>query len=409
FTATQIPYIAGRTYPPQLAGPLYPDGIPIVDETALETVIARHAVHEAYFAYSDIAYAALMSLASRAQAAGADFILPDPRRLMLKASKPVISICAVRTGAGKSQTTRHVAALLRERGLRTAVVRHPMPYGDLNAQRVQRFATVDDLTRANCTIEEREEYEPHLSRGTLVFAGVDYALILAAAEREADVLLWDGGNNDLPFFAPDLHVVVADPHRAGHERAFYPGEVNARLADVFVINKEDSADAAQVSALVQSLGALSPEAPVVHCDSLITVDDAAALKGKRVLCVEDGPTLTHGGMTFGAAVIAARQFGATPVDPRPYVTGSIAETFLQYPDIGPLLPAVGYSEAQMRDLAETIRRVVADVVLIGTPIGLTRLVTFDKPAQRVRYDLKEKGEPSLTTLVGRFLDARGRS
>ncbi len=408
FTATQIPYIAGRTYPPELAGPHYPQGVLIVDESEIERLIKTHAVREAYFAYSDIAYATLMSLASRVQAAGADFILPDPERLMLKASKPLLSICAVRTGAGKSQTTRHVAALLRERGLRVAVVRHPMPYGELRVQRVQRFATPDDLTRAKCTIEEREEYEPHLSRGTLVFAGVDYALILAAAEREADVLLWDGGNNDLPFFKPDLHIVVADPHRLGHERGYYPGEINARLADVFVINKEDSADAAAVAALVQSLAALKPGAPVVHCDSQIALDDPEAIQGKRVLCVEDGPTLTHGGMAFGAAVIAARRFGATPVDPRPFVTGSIAQAFAQYPNIGPLLPALGYSEAQIRDLAETIRRVPADLVLVGTPIDLTRVVTLDKPAQRVRYELKEKGEPSLTTLVNRFIDARGK-
>ncbi|MBI4701933.1 MAG: GTPase [Deltaproteobacteria bacterium] len=407
FTATQIPYIQGRIYPPELAGPLYPSGITIHDESLLTEIIRRERVRSVYFSYSDVGYEYVMGRAALVQSAGASFVLPDPFAAMLRAEKPVISVCAVRTGCGKSQTCRHVAGLLQQRGLRVAVVRHPMPYGDLVKQRCQRFETLADLERHDCTIEEMEEYEPHLTRGFVVYAGVDYGEILAAAQQEAEVILWDGGNNDLPFFASDLHIVVADPHRVGHERLYYPGEVNVRLADVFVINKEDSAAPGDVQTLGQSLRELNPRADVVHADSLLSVDDEAAIAGKRVLCIEDGPTLTHGEMAYGAAVIAAERFGAAEiVDPRPWLEGTLAQTFAKYPAIGPLLPAMGYSDEQFRDLAQTIARVDCDLVLVGTPIDLTRQMPIDKPMQRVRYSLKEKGEPSLTTLVGRFLDGR---
>ncbi len=408
FTATQIPYIVGRTYPPELAGPSYPRGIPIHDESELETLIQRHKIDEVYFSYSDVPYHEVMSRASLVQAAGANFVLAEPSPSMLPSEKPVISICAVRTGCGKSQTSRVVAGLLEERGLRVSVVRHPMPYGKLLEQRCQRFESLADLEKHHCTIEEMEEYEPHLMRGFLVFAGVDYAEILAAAEKEADVVLWDGGNNDLPFFRTDLHIVVADPHRAGHERLYYPGEVNARLADVFVINKEDSAKADDIRKLEASLAGLNPRADIVHANSALTIDDPEAIRGKRVLCVEDGPTLTHGEMTFGAAVLAAQRHGAAEIlDPRPWLQGTIRTTFELYPEIGPLVPAMGYSEEQIRDLGETINRSEAELVLIGTPIDLTRLVKIDKPAMRVRYDIEEKGEPTLTGRVRAFLDERG--
>ena len=330
------------------------------------------------------------------QTAGSDFILPDPLPTMLKAKKPVVSVCAVRTGCGKSQTTRAVAGFLKDRGVKVAVVRHPMPYGNLNEQRCQRFETIDDLKRHKCTIEEMEEYEPHLNEGFLVFAGVDYADILKAAQKEADVVLWDGGNNDLPFFKPDLHIVVTDPHRVGHEKSYYPGEINARMADIFVINKEDSAHPDNVRALEQSLKELNSRAKVVHANSKLTVAQADKLRGRRVLCVEDGPTLTHGEMTFGAAVIAAKRYGAAQiVDPRPWVKGTIKETFDKYPKIGTLLPAMGYSEEQIKDLSETIDRVSCDVVLIGTPIDLTRLIKINKTALRVGYDLEQKGDVRL--------------
>ena len=396
FTATQIPYIVGRTYPKELAGKLYPKGIPIHDESELESLIAKHKVREVYFSYSDVPYTVVMSRGSRVQTAGSDFILPDPLPTMLKAKKPVVSVCAVRTGCGKSQTTRAVAGFLKDRGVKVAVVRHPMPYGNLNEQRCQRFETIDDLKRHKCTIEEMEEYEPHLNEGFLVFAGVDYADILKAAQKEADVVLWDGGNNDLPFFKPDLHIVVTDPHRVGHEKSYYPGEINARMADIFVINKEDSAHPDNVRALEQSLKELNSRAKVVHANSKLTVAQADKLRGRRVLCVEDGPTLTHGEMTFGAAVIAAKRYGAAQiVDPRPWVKGTIKETFDKYPKIGTLLPAMGYSEEQIKDLSETIDRVSCDVVLIGTPIDLTRLIKINKTALRVGYDLEQKGDVRL--------------
>jgi predicted GTPase len=402
FTATQIPYIVGRTYPPELAGPLYPKGIRIYDETELARLIHDEKIQQVYFSYSDVAYPYVVGRAAIVQSAGADFILANPQQAMLPSSKPVISICAVRTGCGKSQTSRLVAELLQERGLKAAVVRHPMPYGKLIEQRCQRFEKVSDLKAADCTIEEMEEYEPHLERGFLVFAGVDYGDILQAAQSEADVVLWDGGNNDLPFFRPDLHVVVTDPHRVGHERNYYPGEVNARLADVFVINKEDSAVPENISTLQASLRNLNPKAAVVHANSQVGVDDPKAIAGKRVLCVEDGPTLT-----YGAAVIAAQRFGAAEiVDPRPWLEGTMKETFAKYPSIGRLLPAMGYSAEQIRDLEATIDRVDCDLVLIGTPIDLMRLLTIRKPAQRVRYELEEKGEPSLSAIVRQFLDTK---
>jgi predicted GTPase len=405
FTAAQIPYIVGRRYPSELAGARYPNGIPIHDESELAHLIRHEQIDEVWFSYSDVSYSYVMSRASVVQAAGADFVLPEPHDTMLRSTKPVISVCAVRTGCGKSQTTRFIAGLLKKRGLKVAVVRHPMPYGKLLEQRCQRFETLADLERHNCTIEEMEEYEPHLTQGFLVFAGVEYAEILAAAQSEADVVLWDGGNNDMPFFNPDLHIVVTDPHRVGHERGYFPGELNARLADIFVINKEDSAEPANIQALQASLGEMNPDAEIVHANSLVTVDRPDEIRGKRVLCVEDGPTLTHGEMTYGAAVIAAQRLGAAQiVDPRPWVTGSIQETFSKYPNIGPLLPAMGYSKEQIDDLEKTIHRVDADLVLIGTPIDLTRLVDLKKPTLRVRYDLEEKGSPTLSEVVNAFLD-----
>jgi len=404
FTAAQIPFITDRRYPAGLAGARYPHGIAIHDEVELEDLISAHDVDEVYFAYSDVSYESVMHKAARAQAAGASFVLGDPQRTMLTSTKPIISVCAVRTGCGKSQTTRFIANGLKALGKKVAVVRHPMPYGDLEKQRCQRFASVEDLARHRCTIEEMEEYEPHLAEGHLVFAGVDYADILHAAEKEADVVLWDGGNNDLPFFRPDLHIVVADPHRAGDERRYYPSEVNARLADVFVINKEDSAPAGSIDVLERSLKALAPHARILHAESRIVVDEPAALVGKRVLCVEDGPSLTHGGMKIGAATLAAERAGAAVlVDPRPFLRGSLVDTFGAYPDIGPLLPAMGYSDAQVQDLENTINAVDCDAVLIGTPIDLSRIVRIAKPAQRARYDLVEKAPGSLMEAVSRAL------
>ncbi len=407
FTATQIPYIVGRRYPRELAGPLYPEGIQIHDEEELPTIIREQKIQQVIFSYSDVSYKYLMNRASVVQAAGADFLVPDPYGTMLPSTKPVVAVCAVRTGCGKSQTTRFIANLLKDRGYKVAVVRHPMPYGHLLEQRCQRFETLEDLKRHNCTIEEMEEYEPHLRQGHLVFAGVDYADILTAAQKEADVILWDGGNNDVPFFKPDLHVVVTDPHRVGHEVNYYPGELNARMADVFIINKEDSAEPKNITKLHASLRELKPGAAIVHADSEVTVDDPEAIRGKKVLCVEDGPTLTHGEMTYGAAVIAAQRFGAAEIiDPRPWVEGTIKRTFEKYPDIGTLLPAMGYSQEQIDDMEATIHRVECDVVLIGTPIDLTRLVKFKKPTVRVRYDLKEKGQPNMTEIVDRFIEQR---
>jgi predicted GTPase len=397
FTATQIPNIEGRIYPPQLAGPHYPDGISILPESQLETLVREHEIDEVVFAYSDVTHEHVMHLASRALAAGASFRLLAPAQTMLASTKPVVAVCAVRTGSGKSQTTRRVAGLLREAGKRVAVLRHPMPYGDLAKQAVQRFERYEDLDAAECTIEEREEYEPHLAEGNVVFAGIDYAAILHLAEQEADVILWDGGNNDTPFVRPALHIVVVDPHRAGHELRYHPGETNLRMADVCVVNKVDSAPPEGVDAVVQSIGTHNPRAQIVLAASPIEVEEnGVKIAGKRVLAVEDGPTLTHGEMSYGAAVLAARAHGAASlVDPRPFAVGSITETFAAYPHVGELLPAMGYGRRQMEDLRETIARSDADVVLIGTPIDLRRLIELDKPALRVSYRLEELGEPTL--------------
>src|ERR671934_2433707 len=401
FTATQIPNIEGRVYPQQLAGELYPSGIPIAPEDELEALIRRHEVDEVVFAYSDVTHEHVMHLGSRALAAGASYRLLSPRETMLTSSKPVVAVCAVRTGSGKSQTTRRVAELLREVGKRVAVLRHPMPYGDLEAQAVQRFATYEDLDAAECTIEEREEYEPHLREGNLVFAGIDYAAILDAAEQEADVILWDGGNNDTPFIKPNLHIVVVDPHRPGHELRYHPGEANLRMADVCIVNKVDSAPQEGVEAVLASIREHNPLARIVRAASPFNVEgDAGEISGKRVLAIEDGPTLTHGDMTYGAAVLAAKEHGAASlVDPRPFAVGSIAETFQTYPHVGALLPAMGYGREQMEELRETIARSDADIVLIGTPIDLRRIIELDKPALRVTYRLEEIGEPTLADVL----------
>lgn len=400
FTATQIPNIEGRVYPPELAGPLYPAGIPIFAERELERLIRDEHVDEVVFSYSDVPHTSVMHQASRVLAAGADFRLLGPAATQLKSSKPVVSIGAVRTGAGKSQTTRAVASALQAQGLRVVAVRHPMPYGNLVAQTAQRFGDYDDLDEYECTIEEREEYEPHIDKGIVVFAGVDYARVLALAEAEADVVLWDGGNNDLPFFKSDLHIVVVDPHRPGHEALYHPGEANVRAADVVVINKVDTADREGIFAVRRSLEALNPNAVVIEAASPITVDDPAALRGKKVLVIEDGPTLTHGEMAYGAGWMAARRFGAAEiVDPRPYAVGSIAETYKKYPTTGAVLPAMGYGPAQVQELEATIRATPADLVLVGTPIDLRRILKLDRPAQRVRYDLQEIGHPTLADVL----------
>ncbi|HSG89331.1 MAG TPA: cyclic 2,3-diphosphoglycerate synthase [Pseudomonadales bacterium] len=400
FTATQIPNIDDRRYPPELAGPLYPSGIPIHPESELLQLIRDYDVCQVVFAYSDVPYEYVMHHAAAVQAAGADFRFLGTRRTQLHSKKPVVSICAVRTGCGKSQTTRHVASILRELGHKIAVVRHPMPYGDLRAQTVQRFAQYADLDRHKCTIEEREEYEPHLDRGNVVYAGVDYEQILRKAEEEADVILWDGGNNDLSFYRSDLHIVVADPHRPGHEARYYPGEANVRMADVLVINKVDTADHAKVMAVRNALQNLNPAAQIIEAASPLSIEDPSAIRGRRVLAIEDGPTLTHGEMPYGAAWVAARRFGAAEVvDPRPYAVGSIAQTYRKYPTTGNVLPAMGYGTTQIHELEETIRNVPCDLVLIGTPIDLRRVLKLDKPSQRVRYELQEIGQPNLRDIL----------
>lgn len=400
FTATQIPNIEGRLYPPVLAGPLYPNGIPIYPEEELPELIHRYQADEVVLAYSDISHEYVMHRASLVLAAGADFRLMGPRHTMLRSTKPVISVCAVRTGCGKSQTTRRVTQILSEAGKKTVVVRHPMPYGNLEEQIWQRFATYQDLDRYRCTIEEREEYEPHLDRGIVVYAGVDYGEILRRAEEEAEVIVWDGGNNDLPFFQPKLHIVVADPHRPGHEVAYHPGEANLRLADVVIINKVDTANPAGVDIVRQNVRRINPSAVVIEANSPVIPEEPERIRGRRVLVVEDGPTLTHGEMSYGAGVVAARRYGAEEiVDPRPYVTRSIAETFQKYPHIGTVLPAMGYGEKQIRDLEETINTVDCDLVLIATPIDLGRLLKINKPFVRVRYELEELSRPGLAELI----------
>ena len=403
FTATQIPNIDGRRYPPELAGDRYPEGIPIHPESELTRLIRELDADEVVFAYSDVSHVNVMHKASIVLAAGADFRLIGPDASMLPSEVPMVSVCAVRTGAGKSQTTRKVCRILRAKGRRVVAIRHPMPYGDLVRQRVQRFATLDDLDRHRCTIEEREEYEPHIAAGGVIYAGVDYGAILAEAEKEADVLVWDGGNNDLPFYAADLEIVVADPHRAGHETSYHPGEANLRRADVVVINKEDTADEAGIAAVRKTVRELNPTARIIDAASPIQVDDAERIRGRRVLAVEDGPTLTHGEMKYGAGVIAAMKYGAAEIiDPRPWTVGTISETFAKYPDIGALLPAMGYGDEQMRDLQATIARCPADLVLIATPIDLRRIVSIEKPALRVGYELQEIGKPDLEDVLAPF-------
>jgi predicted GTPase len=404
FTATQIPFIGDRVYPPELAGSRYPEGVRIFDESELTRLIRELEVDEVVFSYSDVSHEYVMHKGSEALAAGADFVLLGPRDTMLDATVPVVAVCAVRTGSGKSQTTRAIAGTLKDSGKKVVAVRHPMPYGNLVEQRVQRFARLEDLDRYETTIEEREEYEPHITSGTVIYAGIDYGEILEQAQAECDVLLWDGGNNDLPFYLPTVHVVVADPLRAGHETSYHPGETNLRMADVIVINKMDSASIDQVNALMTTISKVNPTAIVVKANSRVAVDDPEAIAGKRVLVVEDGPTLTHGDMKFGAGVVAARNHGAREiVDPRPWAIGTIDATFRKY-DVGPVLPAMGYSEGQLEEMEKIIDAAEADLVVIGTPIDLRRVIRIDKPAVRVRYDLEVLPDsPSLTEVLAPVL------
>ncbi|MCK5631323.1 GTPase [Candidatus Bathyarchaeota archaeon] len=400
FTATQIPGIEKRRYPPDLAGTDYPQGIPIYPEEELPKLIHNHNVSEVVFAYSDVPHEYVMHKASLVLSCGADFRLMGPASTMLESKVPVVSVCAVRTGSGKSQTSRKVAAILKKMGLRVAVVRHPMPYGDLSKQVWQRFASYKDLDIHKCTIEEREEYEPHIDKGIVVFAGVDYDRILREAEKEADIVVWDGGNNDVSFYRPDLLIVVADPHRAGHELSYYPGEVNLRMANLIVINKVDTAKPEMVKIVRRNIKKVNPEATIIEAASPITVDNPDLIKGKRVLVIEDGPTLTHGGMAYGAGVIAAKNLGATEiVDPRPYAVGSISQAFKKFQQLGPLLPALGYGEEQIRELEDTINKTPCDTVLVGTPIDLTRVLKINKPATRASYRLQESGSPTLEEIL----------
>lgn len=411
FTAAQIPDIDGRKYPAVLAGKLYPNGIPIFAESDLPKLIQEYGIDVCVFSYSDVPYSKVMAVSAVVNAAGAGFMLLGPNDTMLKSTKPVIAVCATRTGCGKSQTSRRVIELLMARGLKVVAVRHPMPYGDLTKQSVQRFATVDDLELHHCTIEEMEEYEPHVVRGNVIYAGVDYEAILREAERDpdgCDVILWDGGNNDFPFYKPDLMITVADPHRPGHEMSYYPGEVNLRMADVVIINKIDSADAAGIETVRQNIRIANPSALVVDGASPIRIDHPELVTGKRVLVVEDGPTLTHGEMKIGAGMVAAQKFGAAEiVDPRPYAVGKLAGTFRQYPEIGLLLPAMGYGKEQIRDLEKTIEATPCDSVIIGTPIDLSRILKINKPATRVHYDLQEIGQPDLNHVLDDFLKRKG--
>jgi len=400
FTATQIPNIEGRKYPKELSGSLYPEGISIYAETELIDLIRKNSIDQVVFAYSDVPHEYVMHKASLVLAAGADFRLMGTHTTQIKSNKPVVTVCAVRTGSGKSQTTRRVSKILIDLGYSVAAIRHPMPYGDLVKQRVQRFASYDDLDKHACTIEEREEYEPHLDNGVVVYAGVDYAEILAQAENEVDIILWDGGNNDLPFYVSDLAIVVADPHRAGHEISYHPGETNVNLADIFVINKVDTADPENVIKVRKSLRDLNPDAVVIEAASPLFVDEPEEIKDKRVLVIEDGPTLTHGEMKYGAGWVAARRFGASAiVDPRPYAVGSIAKTYEKYPNTGPILPAMGYGDAMVSDLEKTINHADVDMIISATPIDLTRIIKVNKPMQRVRYELQEIGQPTLRELL----------
>jgi len=404
FTATQIPGIEGRVYPPELAGKNYPNGIPIYPEEDLEKLIKEYDIDEVVFAYSDVSHEYVMHKASKVLASGADFRLMGPKTTMLKANVPVISVGAVRTGSGKSQTSRQIAKILKNKGLNVVVVRHPMPYGDLRKQVCQRFATYEDLDKYDCTIEEREEYEPHLDNGVIVYAGVDYEKILRSAEKEADVIVWDGGNNDIPFYKPDLHIVVADPHRAGHELTYHPGETNLRMSNVVIINKVDTAPMENVNRVRENIRKVNPNAIILEAASPITADNPELIRGKRVLVIEDGPTLTHGSMPYGAATILAKQLGASElVDPRPYAVGSIKEAYEEYPHLGAVLPALGYGEKQIAELNETISRTPCDVVVIGTPIDLRKLMKINKPTVRVKYELKVLGPISLEQILDNFL------
>ncbi len=408
FTAAQIPGIADRRYPASLAGPRYPDGIPIVAESELDRVVREHEVDEVVLAYSDLAYDTVMHLAAQVLATGADFRLVGPRASMLCSTRPVVAVCATRTGSGKSQTSRRIGQLLRAAGLRIALVRHPMPYGDLEAMRLQRFTSLAEIDASHPTIEEREEYEEPVRLGMTVYAGVDYEAILRRAEQDADVIVWDGGNNDFPFFAPDLFVTVADALRPGHELRYFPGEVNVRLADVVVVNKVDRAAPAAVEEVVANVRALNPTATIVRAASPVRLDPGPSLRGRRALVVEDGPTITHGGMAYGAGLVAAEAEGAIVVDPRPHATGSIAQTYARYPHIGAVLPAMGYGDAQTRDLAATIAAAIAatgcDVVISGTPVELAHVVPIDVPVRRARYELAEVGTPDLASLLAPFVE-----
>ncbi len=403
FTASQIPDIEGRKYPSSLAGKLYPDGIPIYAEEELEALIKKHGATKVYFSYSDVSHEYVMHKASQVQAAGASFVLLGPVDTMVKSKKPVVSVCAVRTGSGKSQTSRKAALILKKKGRRVAVIRHPMPYGDLAKQKVQRFATYEDMAKHECTIEEREEYEPHVKHGIVVYAGVDYEAILREAEKEADVILWDGGNNDVPFYTPDLEIVVVDPHRAGHELLYYPGETNFRRADVLIINKLDTAAKENVDKVLENIKAVNPAATVIRAGSPISVQNGGEITGKRVLVIEDGPTVTHGGMAFGAGIVAASKYGAAEVvDPRPFAVGSIKKTFEKYRHLDKVLPALGYGETQVKELAETINRIDCDLIISGTPIDLNRLIKTRQPMLQVGYELEEIGSPTLEDVLERF-------
>jgi predicted GTPase len=403
FTATQIPNVSGRRYPAELAGSLYPQGIPIVTEKQIESLIDESGADLVVFSYSDVTHEHVMHLASRVTALGAEFSLLGARQTMIRSGKPVVAVCAVRTGSGKSQTTRAVARTLLDKGRKVSVVRHPMPYGDLVKQVHQRFGKYEDLDLHECTIEEREEYEPLIGMGVVVYAGVDYGVILSRAEKESDVVIWDGGNNDTPFFAPDLHITVADPHRPGHELLYHPGETNLRMADVVVINKVNTASLVDIEKVRDNILAVNPDAIVIEAASPLSAEQPELIRGKRVLVIEDGPTLTHGGMHFGAGIVAARKWGAREiVDPRPYAVGSIIGVYKDYQGIGPLLPAMGYSPQQVEELEETIRRVPCDTIVVGTPIDLARIVSTEKPCVRVRYELQVIGKPDLRDVLERF-------
>lgn len=402
FTATQIPNIAGRKYPPELSGKLYPEGIPIYMESDLTKLIKQHEIDQVFLAYSDLSHNYVMNKASEVIAAGADFRLLGSRQTMIKSSKPVVAVCAVRTGCGKSQTSRKVVDYYKEKGVRVVAVRHPMPYGDLAKQAIQRFASYEDFKKHNCTIEEREEYEPYVERGLVIYAGVDYEKILRKAEKEADIIIWDGGNNDIPFYKPNLHIVVTDPHRAGHEISYHPGEVNFRMADVIIINKIDTAQKDAVETIENNIQRFNPMAIVIKANSSFEVENPSLIEGKRVLVVEDGPTLTHGGMAYGVGVVAAKKFKAKElVDPRPFAVGSIKETFIKFKHLTNLLPAMGYGEEQRKELEETINKSDAETVVIGTPIDLGRLLKINKPATRVSYYLDEIGRPDLEEILSK--------